>query len=358
MQQTFQKYFGRKSSQTAAVITHLSDTLSSERDKDLRQRVDEMEASDRPPDHIGFEYGDGLGGPLADGRKVSADEPVSVSVVYMCTRRKLGRMMVFTIYRDLIASKMYLRVVMHDQVAKRDSHITLLHFATLRLLSSLRINRDMLEDCNEMEHESVKYERQQKRAELGKLIVDHLFLQRLIDKEGNTEEIDDMEMPDDTEVEYELRMRDITDGSLPSEAAKLTQHALTDAGGSVSAEEVAAMGMPRTLMDMREDNLLYKGEKEVSGRRVLIAFFNETTKEDILNFSHNIRIVVACVQTLQVLIARDFHEDTLERICTRMGKRHLMSATREQDLVRELWYCLSLEYRSGQVTGIVFTGMD
>jgi len=118
------------------------------------------------------------------------------------------------------------------------------------------------------------------------------------------------------------------------------------------------MSMPRTLLDMREDNLLHKGEKEVNGRRVLVAFFNETTKEDILNYSHNIRIVVACVQTLEVLVAKDFHEDTLELVCARRGKRHLMSATREQDLVRELWYCLSLEYRGQQVTGIVFTGMD
>merc|ERR550532_3106127 len=90
---------------------------------------------------------------------------------------------------------------------------------------------------------------------------------------------------------------------------------------------------PKTLLEMKEDNLLYKAEKEVSGRRVLITFYNETTKEDILNYSHNIRIVVACVQTLDVLVTQDFHEDTLELICARRGKRHLMSAASEQDPV-------------------------
>ncbi|CAE8617906.1 unnamed protein product, partial [Polarella glacialis] len=47
---------------------------------------------------------------------------------------------------------------------------------------------------------------------------------------------------------------------------------------------------PRTLLDIKEENLLYKNEQDVSGRRVLVCFYNETTKEDILRYSHNIRV--------------------------------------------------------------------
>merc|ERR1711981_951635 len=50
---------------------------------------------------------------------------------------------------------------------------------------------------------------------------------------------------------------------------------------------------PRTLLNLKDDHLVFKAEKVVSGRRVLVAFYNETTKEDILDFTHNIRVVVA-----------------------------------------------------------------
>merc|ERR1712037_48316 len=52
---------------------------------------------------------------------------------------------------------------------------------------------------------------------------------------------------------------------------------------------------------MKETSLLHKAEKIISGRRVLIAFYNETKQDDVLNYSHNIRIVVASVQSLEVL---------------------------------------------------------
>merc|ERR1712157_528727 len=232
-------------------------------------------------------------------------------------------------------------------------------------------------------------ERHQLRAEMGKMIVDHLYLQRVVDKEGNSEDIDHPEFPDDEEVEYELRMRDIMDSSKSSELtikkklltspmeSNTTQERglasmMSDTTSIVSHRSLppaAAIGddasipalasaQPRTLLDLKEENLLYKAEKEVSGRRVLITFYSETTKEDILNYSHNIRIVVACVQTLNVLVTQDFHEDTLEAICARRGKRHFMSATRESELVRELWDCLALQHHGQKITGITFATMD
>jgi len=291
-------------------------------------------------------------------------------------------MMVFTVYRDLIGTNMYLRVVMHDPISGRDSHLTLLHYTTQRLLNLLRIGRDMLEEYHETEHDSAKYERQQLRAELGKMLVDHLFLQRVIDIDGNTEELDDLELADDDDMSYELRMRDIMDSSnsadltvkkklltMDADPAVTEQAAQSGTSSSfrprlgesraismASSQKPLAQGVPRSLVGLKEDNLLHKGEKDVSGRRVLVTFYNETTKEDILNYSHNIRIVVACTQTLDVLAAKDFHEETLESLCTRRGKRHLMSATREQDLVQEMWECLTLEHTGQQVTGISFLG--
>merc|ERR1719382_1354859 len=135
--------------------------------------------------------------------------------------------------------------------------------------------------------------------------------------------------------------------SLRSHADSQTGKALPTLSEEASAAPTSVQ--PKTLLEMKEDNLLYKAEKEVSGRRVLITFYNETKKEDILNYSHNIRIVVACVQTLNVLVAQDFHEDSLELICARRGKRHLMSAAREQDLIRELWDCLALRHHGPKI---------
>merc|ERR1712228_234562 len=112
------------------------------------------------------------------------------------------------------------------------------------------------------------------------------------------------------------------------------------------------------MRDMMETSLLYKAEKIIGGRRVLIAFYNETRQEDVLNYSHNFRVVVASVQSLEILAFQDFHEDTLEFVCSRRGKSHLMSAAREQELVLELWECLALQHVGQKITGITFGGMD
>jgi len=74
--------------------------------------------------------------------------------------------------------------------------------------------------------------------------------------------------------------------------------------------------------------MVLKDEKFVNGRRLLIAFYRETTKEDTIQYSHNIRVQVADAQTLEVLAWADFHEDTLEPLMARRNKRGLMSATR------------------------------
>jgi hypothetical protein len=291
-------------------------------------------------------------------------------------------MMVFTVYRDVIAHNMYIRVVMHDPVTQKDSHLTLLHYTTQRLLSILRINRDMLEERHDYETDKAKQERQELRAEMGKLIVSHLYVQRVADKDGNSEVLDHLEIPEDEEVEYELCMRDIMDPSNSSELS-VKKRLLGAESGAFSPEllgggppaasppggpgpgaapaamsSLGAASQPKTLLEMKESSLLHKAEKMVSGRRVLITFYNETAAGDILSYSHNIRIVVACVQTLNVLACQDFHEDTLEALCARRGKGHLMSATRENDLVLELWECLALQHSGQKITGITFAGID
>jgi len=309
--------------------------------------------------------------------------------MYMCTRRKAGRMMVFTVFRDIVSHNMYLRVVMHDTSSQRDSHLTLLHFTTQRLLSILHINRDMLEECRTIEPDRVKQERQQLRADLGKMIVDALYLVWAQGTENQGEELDHLELPEEEEIDYELRMRDIMD---PANAAQLSARRflltevvddiggagpwgiggessmdsmgsarslpqLEDARGAPSAV-AAALSAPKTLLDTKHEALVHKAEKDVSGRRVLVTFYNETRPEDNLRYSHNIRVVVACMQTLQVLCMQDFHEDKLQIVCNARGKSHLMSVTREQELVRELWDSMVLQHAGPMITGISLGGLE
>jgi len=279
--------------------------------------------------------------------------------------------MVFTVYRDLIGQNMYLRVVMHDPTTSRDSHLSLLHYTTQRLLNTLRINRDMLEDQKNFDSEADKVERQQLRCELGKLLVNHLYLVRVNSGEGTAQEevVDDLDPgddDDDEEIEYELRMRDMMDSSLSADLTvkqklvnvTMEQRSPLGQAGGTRFDDAPELSGPRTILDMKETSLIHKAEKIIGGRRVLIVFYNETKQEDVLNYSHNIRIVVAAVQSLEVLAFQDFHEDTLEFICSRRGKSHLMSAAREQELVFELWECLALQHVGQKITGITFGGMD
>lgn len=388
LQVVFQKCFGTKGNNSSAALSFLATSEHNERDRDLKKKLDDLSAMEDQGEHFGAHggLGDGAPAPQLPGRQPGPDEPVHTAVIYMCTRQKLGRMMVFTICRDLIANNIYLRVVMHDPVTRDDCHITLMHYTTQKLLSVLRINRDMLEECRHGEPDDVKRERQTLRAELGQLIVDHLYISRM-NETGAMEVIDHVELPDDEEVEYELRMRDILHSK---NSADLTiKKKLRDTGaeaiiksGSGSASRslpprpgpsvldlaereeqkkpssAREAGEPKTLLELKEDNLLHKAERTVSGRRVLVAFYNETAKVDILRYSHNIRIVVACLQTLNILLTRDFHEDTLEPVCVRRNKRHLMSAAREYELVMELWDCLALQHTGQKVTGITFARGD
>lgn len=211
LQQTFQRFFGGgKGPANSAVSTHLQQMAMSERDRDLRRKLDEIDA---PPasgsaGRVGVEHGPGVGGPAEAGGE--AHEAVDVAVLHICTRMKLGRMMVFTIYRDMIDHNMYLRVVMHDPVAQKDCHLTLLHYTTQRLLQRLQISREMLEDPKAAEFQG-KQDRLKVRRELGKAIVDHLYLRRSSDKDGVGEDIDHLELPEDEDIDYELRMRDFMD---------------------------------------------------------------------------------------------------------------------------------------------------
>mmetsp|Transcript_45190 Transcript_45190/g.144740 ORF Transcript_45190/g.144740 Transcript_45190/m.144740 type:complete len:2710 (-) Transcript_45190:80-8209(-) len=377
LQSTFQRYFG-KASLTSSAAVQLHTNASEQRAHELRAKLDQLATDAWNDEHLGVETGPGAGGPQVHGfaRHSDCDHSVDVSVLHMCTRKKLGRLMVFTIHRDLVGSRMYIRVVMHDPVTKRDSHLTLLHYTTQRLLDILRVNRDMLEECREMEPDHVKHERQVLRAEMGRLIIDHVYVARVTDQEGKGEELDHVELNDGEEVDYELQMRDIMDSSnaahltakkrlLEFDDASLPQECSLDSGGSLMSngpidEPIghSVAQLPRSLLDTKEDALVLKAEKDVSGRRVLVTFYNETSKEDILHFSHNVRVVVACVQTLNVLAVQDFHEDKLELFCERRSKRHLMSAAREHDLARELWDSLVLQHVGQQITGISFGGLE
>merc|ERR1719326_2485672 len=113
---------------------------------------------------------------------------------------------------------------------------------------------------------------------------------------------------------------------------------------------------PKNLLDVSEEALVLKCEKTVNGRRLLIALYRETTKEDMIQFSHNVRVQVADAQTLEVLCWEDLHEDSIEPLMARRSKRHLLSATRESELVTELGDMLNLQYMGQEITGITFNG--
>jgi len=368
MKSFFERSFNPKGG--SSVVSTLTKDSEKQRQGDLRKEIDDMNPDGGMDAGLGMEHGEGTGGPIAVSKAPDPEESLDVSILYMCTRRKLGRMMVFTIFRDLIAHHMYIRVVLHDPRTGRDCHLTLLHYTTQRLLAILRINRDMLEEANSYHTDADKAERQKLRTEIGKLIVSHLYLRRRIAKNEDEEVVDDLELHEEEDVEYELRMREVMDPSnataFSSKMALLDE--ARDGRGTISIENSqslagpefgdAAAAMPKSLLDVSEENLLFKAEQDVGGRRVLVTMYSETTKEDILKYSHNLRVVVACIQTLEVLAMADFHEDTIELVCTRRNKRHLMSACREHEMAEELYECLVLQRKGQQVTGISFQGQE
>jgi len=387
LQQTFNKYFGLNRSTTSSVLAGMTAVAANHRDLDLKKRLDEIAAQeDKPQEHLGIEHGHGIGEPTSKNVEDGAKKSVNVEIVNMCTRQKMGRMMVFTIFRDMIASNMYLRVVMHDPVTNKQQHLTLLHYTTKRLFNLLRINRDMIEQTYVNMTDDDCRDRSKLRQELGKLIVDHLYLRSVGAPGEATEVIDELEFPDGEEVEYELNMRDIM-ASATSVDLSVNMKNLEDAHaafpaisnlvqtlGSDAANPPVSMHpaqvsqqsgpldkhapVPKTLVEMSEDHLLHKAEKVINGRRVLVAFYNETSSYDNMHYSHNIRIVVACTQSLAILAVQDFHEDALESLCTRRGKRYLMSATSELELVRELFDVLAFEHVGQKIVGITFAGLD
>ncbi|CAE8647964.1 unnamed protein product, partial [Polarella glacialis] len=152
----FERVFLAKGAGSSGVLMHLANEDEAKRHQDLRNQLDEIGGVQGMDSNLGMDIGPGSGGPIGASKSSVSDETLDVAILYMCTRRKMNRMMVFTVFRDIIAHHMYLRVVMHDPVAKRDFHVTLLHYTTQRLLDTLRINRDMLEDAHSYHDETEK----------------------------------------------------------------------------------------------------------------------------------------------------------------------------------------------------------
>lgn len=272
----------------------------------------------------------------------------------------MGRMMVFTLYKDKIGQNLYLRLVMLDPVTRRESHLTILSYTTQRFLDHLRINRDLI-DVN--------------REELGKLVVDNCYLIKPSENPKDHEVLDHIEVPEDEDVDYVLRLKDVVDTTSSADlsvkkklllsartpkavegdtAVTQTKAADSRSGSKRTPLDTAEHGEPKSLLQMSEEHLVHRDQKFVNGRRVLIAFYSETTKEDMINYSHNIRIQVADAQSLDILVVQDIHEDTIEPLVSRIQKRHLMSATREKDLVQEMSNLMTLQYSGQTITGITF----
>jgi hypothetical protein len=374
LQTIFVRYFGGKAP-TSAVLSQMASlaVTNGERtigdDKSERRRqLEDLTHQEGVKKKVGVESGDGPGLPSEAAQ--GGSEVVDTSVVHMCTRNKMGRMMVFTLYKDKIGQNLYLRLVMLDPVTRRESHLTILSYTTQRFLDHLRINRDLI-DVN--------------REELGKLVVDNCYLVKPAENARDQEVLDLLEVPEDEDVEYELRLKDVVDTTsstdlttkkklllsartpkavegdstqvvVPATGRTASKGKTGEAAGSGPRTplEVSEHGEPKTLLDMSEEHLVHRDQKFVNGRRVLIAFYSETTKEDMINFSHNIRIQVADAQSLDILVVQDVHEDTILPLLARISKRHLISATREKELVQEMSNLMTLQYSGQTITGISF----
>jgi len=376
LNQVFVRYFGGRtptsgilSQMASQQVTHGERALGDEKEE-VRRKLDELTPAEDVTKKLGVEYGDGAGGP-----GTAREGETESSVIHMTTRKKLGRLMVFSLHRDEVGPNLYLRVVMHDPVSHKEAHLTILSYTAQRFLDHLRISRGMID---------------QNREELGKLVVDNVYLVRpsADGDERHAETLDNTEVPDDEDVYYEIRLRDIIDNTssaLLSSKQRLLDTAfrvldpspppgsadtkrgsyrkrmenLVAPGGGEMAPEATLKPRepkPKNLLDVSEEALVLKCEKTVNGRRLLIAFYRETTKEDMIQYSHNVRVQVADAQTLEVLCGEDLHEDTIEPLMARRNKRHLLSATRETELVTELGDMLNLQYMGQEITGITFNG--
>jgi hypothetical protein len=231
-------------------------------------------------------------------------------------------------------------------------------------LDHLRINRDLI---------------QVNREELGKLVVDNCYLVKPSENSRDQDVLDHIEVPEDEDVDYELRLKDVVDTTsstdlttkkklllsartpkavesdvVISSSSKDSVATATGQTGGKTPLDASEHGEPKSLLDMSEEHLVHRDQKFVNGRRVLIAFYSETSKEDMINYSHNIRVQVADAQSLDIIVVQDVHEDTIEPMLARIQKRHLISATRQDELVREMSQLMTLQYSGQNITGISF----
>lgn len=331
MQKVFLQQFGGKMPMSAILsqMSHPSMTEKGEEDD-----------KDQIMSKVGVASGTGPG---VVGNTRGGQNPVQMTMIHMCTRKKLGRMMIFSVYKDQIGQNIYLRVVMLDPVWHRETHLTVLGHATQSFLDHLRINRDMIEAH---------------RAELGRLVVANTFLVNKPQDEDadltNLEPIDDIELPDADAREYVLRLKDViaTTNSydLPSKRQLLdTAHdVLRDIGEKVDS---------RMSWETFDPNQVALAKRQLfsQGRHLQIAVYGDTTSTDMLSHSHNIRVKVADAETLQILTTRDLHEDVLEPLLAALGQRQLICATREQEMAELLLERILLQYDGYEVSGVQFS---
>merc|ERR1719191_28621 len=200
LQTIFVRYFGGKAPTSAVLsqmatlaVTNGERTIGDEK-SERRRQLDDLTHQEGVKKKVGVESGEGPGLPSEAAQ--GSNEVVDTSVVHMCTRNKMGRMMVFTLYKDKIGQNLYLRLVMLDPVTRRESHLTILSYTTQRFLDHLRINRDLIED---------------NREELGKLVVDNCYLVKPAENTRDQEVLDHLEVPEDEDIEYEMRLKDVVD---------------------------------------------------------------------------------------------------------------------------------------------------
>mmetsp|Transcript_4061 Transcript_4061/g.9026 ORF Transcript_4061/g.9026 Transcript_4061/m.9026 type:complete len:322 (+) Transcript_4061:3-968(+) len=304
---------------------------------------DPLDALDVSDSHGGMAVNSGVGvkSGLGTGVPKHVRSSEVSSVLHVCTRRRMGRMMVFTVHLDRFGNNIYFRVVMLDTTTKSESHLTILAHATQRILDHLRLNREMIE---------------QRKAEIGKVIVDNIYMVRhkTAGNDALAEELDGIELCEGEDIDYRLRFRDIisetSTADMPSAVAQLeaARETIRDSTAlvTVSASKKAlAEAVDETMLVWRE-------ERWDSGRKVIIAFYGETTKEDIMQYSHNFRIRVSDHATLNVLATRDVHEDDLEPTLFQKGLTDFLSATKTEELCKEVVGWVALRTHGDEVLGI------
>eukprot|EP00397_Hematodinium_sp_SG-2012_P013941 GEMP01014166.1.p1 GENE.GEMP01014166.1~~GEMP01014166.1.p1 ORF type:complete len:785 (+),score=182.22 GEMP01014166.1:3-2357(+) len=266
------------------------------------------------PSREGFAASAALSGKGDGGQHGDGKQP---KVRFMMTKKLFGHRMIFTLYQEWKSSAegFYFRIVMHDTITKEEHYALLCSQASELVAAHLLPTNTNSADCGGYSPANNAEGGGRVDSTVGKALIDCLYLSEF----GSKKESQCLSEP------YELRLCDDYMGLLQQTAATTT------AGHENDNAIVAKMSKTRL-----GDNIIATGVTTLpNGRRMLVAVGNETNPQDMLRYSHNLRVVVSDEESGKVLLHNDFHEADLERILP-VGRHDLLLPTQEDALAQEL----------------------